>query len=157
MQREPIDSAAFACTFMVRAFTNPRNLAFQPHSRWFGRPLPMPVVTANKLRDLFHLAGRVPDSTLPYDQGPPSELSEQKLLFVVPLGVTRQLGMPEILSGCRRGGIEAAGMAVPEAAMDMNDEPIFAQYQIRTAREILPVQSIPVPESEQEPPYRELW
>lgn len=87
---------------------------------------------------------------LPDDNGVPSEAFEFPDVFRVALLVAADFFLPEVRICLRDGGVAAERVAVPEAAVDENDGVIFPQHDVRTARQVFPVQGIAKPPCMQE-------
>ena len=82
------------------------------------------------------------------------------MVFAIPFDVFAKFGKPIVLIRFRSGGDFAVGMAMPKAAMNENDSPIFWQNNVRFSRKLSVTGSIDrksVPQVVQEAASNELW
>jgi len=77
----------------------------------------------------------------------PSEIGQRLLYVSVARDITVKFGLPEFNAALGRVSETAAGMAMPEAAMNQNGNPSTRQDDVGRARKIAPVK----PESNAEP------
>ncbi len=91
----------------------------------------------------FHSA----QSTFPYCEHPPSELSQLPTFVSVALQVACYFRDPEFPVGFRNHE-EMAPMTVPEAAMNENSGPVPRENEIRRPRKVPTVKLVPKPEGE---------
>ena len=89
-----------------------------------------------------------PDAILalafPHHNNLPPQLAEFTTHAAVALDVGLELGVPERSIGLRCCRVAAAGVAVPEAAMDEDDHAMPGQHDVGLAREVLAMQAEPV-------------
>ena len=86
----------------------------------------------------------------------PAHCGELVLLVLLTGAVALYLGSPELRVALRYRIVFAAFMPVPEATVDEDDSPVFAQDNVRMTRQTWVVQPIAEPSAEQELPYQYL-
>lgn len=85
---------------------------------------------------------RLPGRTFPDRCHAPSGREQCAARGVVPHHIRHELRLPEFRAGGWDGGVAAARMAMPEAAMYENDCPVLRKYEIRSTRKALRVQLV---------------
>ncbi len=93
---------------------------------------------------------------LPDDRNSPACLEELALSASVPFHVGIELGLPELRAGARRSSVRAAGMAVPEAAVNEAHRSESPKHQVGSAGEFPVVQTVPETERMDGPSEYEL-
>jgi hypothetical protein len=72
----------------------------------------------------------------PHDGNAPAGIKQVLSCPTVSFDVSRELGRPELRSGCRLCRKPTAGVTVPEATMHENGRPEPRQYNVRPTRQI---------------------
>jgi len=86
----------------------------------------------------------IPYFALPNDDYLPASIFKLVLICPVSFYVPLKLTFPVICVRLGRGGMLAALMPVPEAAVNIDDRFVLRKYNIGLAREFLSVQSKPI-------------
>ena len=92
----------------------------------------------------------------PHCDAMPAHCGKLVLLIYIASAVTFYLGSPELRVALRYRIVFAAFMPVPEATVDEDDSPVFAQDNVRMTRQTWVVQPIAEPSAEQESPHQQL-
>jgi len=108
------------------------------------------------LRDGCHKALSA-EGTFPDDRDPPARLKQLLAMSLVACDVPGKLCLPEIRACRRGGGILAARMTVPEAAVDKADSAMLGKDQIRPSGQPLVMQSVAESARMQRLAQRQLW
>lgn len=89
---------------------------------------------------------RMLEPALPDHQNPPPQGVKLHVSPVISPDVATELLLPERLPRLRRGRVVATGMAVPEATMHENGQPVPRKHQVRGAGQVLAMKAEAVPE-----------
>ena len=81
---------------------------------------------------------------LPYHQDAPAQPRQLALLDEIPFPVAIELGAPELDARLRRARKRTARMTMPEATVHEDDLPPAREDEIRSARQLPPVEPISV-------------
>jgi hypothetical protein len=93
-------------------------------------------------------------ATLPNNQNSPTGLNKKALVFPIPLAISVDLCIPEIL--VRVGPSTAAVMPMPKAPSDLYYGPVLFKHYIGSSGQVFLVQSIAIASSMEPAPYKHL-
>lgn len=110
------------------------------------------ITILNRFQQPVHARFRSAYSTLPQFEDTPPLLQQCIAASEISLHVLVEFQAPELLARLGNGGISAAGMPVPKAAMNENADPMARQHHIGFPWKILSVQTIPEAMPMQQPP-----
>lgn len=96
------------------------------------------------------------EPALPDHQNTPPQGMKPRVGSVVSSDVATELLLPEPLPRLRRSRVEATSMAVPEAAMNENGQPVTRQHQVGGPRKVLAMKAKAVPKRMEVPPQEQL-
>lgn len=94
---------------------------------------------------------------LPYSDTVPPHCGKLALLLFVANAVALYLGPPERRVGLWHHEVPTTFVPMPEAAVDEDDSPVFAQDNVRMPRQTWVVQPVAEPSAEQELSHQFLW
>lgn len=108
----------------------------------------LPVCARFLCEHLYDLVDLLQYLTRPYHADAPPQYRERRRAGCVPCSVSLDLAGPERDVRLRRTAARAA-VAMPEAAVDEDRQPMAGQNDIRRSRQITSMQPKPVPRCEQ--------
>ena len=94
------------------------------------------------LNQARNVLGRMLQRALPYDGYTPAKSPKRLHVSPVAADIAQELPLPELFVGPGCGGVAAAFVSMPEAAVDEHHRPVFREHKVRGAGQRSDMKSI---------------